>query len=60
MISYANQKRQIVIAMVKGIQRILKEKDSEISPLNNAIVALPIPQPGQGIPVTSLNKQNVW
>jgi hypothetical protein len=60
MISYPNQNKQIIIAVVKGIHKILKEKECKTLPLNKASVALPIPQPGQGIPVIDLNKQKVW
>ena len=54
-----NQVREIIIANVNGMQRILYEKDSGISPFINASVARPIPQPGQGILVANLNKQSV-
>jgi hypothetical protein len=57
--STVNQVREIIIAVVKGIQRILYENDSGMSPFSNASVARPIPQPGQGIVVTNLNKQSV-
>ena len=53
-----NHKTEMIIAMVKGIHKTLYEKDKEISPFIKESVALPIPQPGQGIPVINLNKQN--
>jgi hypothetical protein len=58
--STVNQVSEIIIAVVNGIQRILYENDSGMSPFNNARVARPIPQPGQGILVANLNKQSVW
>ena len=57
--SIANQAIEITIAIVNGIQRILYENDSGMLPFNKASVALPIPQPGQGIPVANLKKQSV-
>ncbi len=57
--STVNQVKEIIIAIVKGMQRILYKKDSGMSPFNNASVARPIPQPGQGIVVANLNKQSV-
>jgi hypothetical protein len=57
--SIVNQVREIKIAIVNGIQRILYENDSGMSPFNNASVARPMPQPGQGILVANLNKQSV-
>ncbi len=57
--STVNQVKEVIIANVNGMQRILYENDSGISPFNNARVARPIPQPGQGIVVTNLNKQSV-
>jgi hypothetical protein len=58
--STVNQIKEVIIATVKGMQRILYENDNGISPSNNACVARPIPQPGQGILVASLNKQTVF
>jgi len=55
--SIINQNSDIIIAQVNGIQRILYENEREISPFNNARVARPMPQPGQGIFVANLNKQ---
>jgi len=57
--STVNQVKEVIIANVNGMQRILYENDSGMSPFNNARVARPIPQPGQGIVVTNLNKQSV-
>jgi hypothetical protein len=57
--SAVSQVKEIIIANVNGMQRILYENDSGRSPFNNASVARPIPQPGQGILVASLNKQSV-
>jgi len=57
--STVNQVKEVIIANVNGMQRILYENDSGMSPFNNASVARPIPQPGQGIVVANLNKQNV-
>lgn len=58
-ISTVNQVKEVIIANVTGMQRILYENDSGMSPFNNARVARPIPQPGQGIVVANLNKQSV-
>ena len=49
--SSVNQVREIIIANVNGMQRILYENDNGMSPFNNARVARPMPQPGQGKPV---------
>jgi hypothetical protein len=49
-----NQIKIIIIAVENGMHRILLDKDSRMSPLINAIVALPIPHPGQGYPVIHL------
>lgn len=57
--STVNQVKEVIIANVNGMQRILYENDSGMSPFNNARVARPIPQPGQGIVVANLNKQSV-
>ena len=57
-ISTVNQVREARIAIVNGIQRILYENESGMSPFNKASVARPIPQPGQGILVANLNKQS--
>jgi len=57
--SIVNQVREIIIVNVNGMQRILYENDNGMSPFNNASVARPIPQPGQGILVANLNKQSV-
>jgi len=57
--STVNQVKEVIIANVNGMQRIFYENDSGMSPFNNARVARPIPQPGQGIVVTNLNKQSV-
>ena len=57
--SSVNQIREIIIANVNGMQRTLYENDNGMSPFNNASVARPIPQPGQGILVANLNKQSV-
>ncbi len=57
--STVNQVREIIIAVVNGIQRILYENDSGMSPFSNASVARPMPHPGQGILVANLNKQSV-
>jgi Na+/alanine symporter len=56
--STVNQVREVRIAIVNGIQRILYENESGMSPFNKASVARPIPQPGQGILVANLNKQS--
>lgn len=58
--STVNQVKEVIIANVNGIQRILYENDSGMSPFSNASVARPMPQPGQGILVANLNKQMVW
>jgi len=57
--STVSQVKEIIIANVNGMQRILYENDNGMSPLNKASVARPIPQPGQGILVANLNKQSV-
>ena len=57
--STVNQAREIIVAVVNGIQRMLHENDSGMSPFSNARVARPMPHPGQGIPVANLNKQSV-
>ncbi len=57
--STVNQVKEVIIANINGMQRILYENDSGMSPFNNARVARPIPQPGQGIVVANLNKQSV-
>jgi len=53
------QVNEMIIANVNGMQRILYENDSGMSPFNKASVARPMPQPGQGILVANLNKQSV-
>ena len=56
--STINHTKEIIIPIVKGMHKILKLNDSNKLPFINSSVALPIPQPGQGIPVTDLNKQS--
>jgi len=53
------QQRKVIIAIVNGTHKMLYEKDNKKFPFNNARVARPIPQPGHGILVTILKKQNV-
>ena len=56
MSSHANE---IIIVSVKGIHNMLYLKDEMRSPFIISSVARPIPQPGQGIPVANLKRQNV-
>ena len=55
----SNHTNDAIIANVKGIHNTLYLKDETKSPFIISSVALPIPQPAQGIPVANLNKQTV-
>jgi hypothetical protein len=54
--STVNQVKEVIIANVNGMQRILYENDSGMSPFINASVARPMPQPGHGKPIIFLKK----
>lgn len=57
--SKINQINDIKTTVVKGIHKTLNLNDVNKLPLSNSRVALPIPQPGQGNPVISLNIHKV-
>jgi len=50
---------EIKIANVNGIHNMLYFKDEMKSPFIISSVARPMPQPGQGMPVTNLKRQTV-
>jgi hypothetical protein len=57
--SKTNQQIDIKIIKEKGIHKIFLLKEEMMSPLKRKIVARPMPQPGQGMPVANLKRQTV-